>query len=98
MYGYLNILQLFLAMGSSYSLPQTPEHFLTSMDDNMDVTSEGHTIDTLDISALSDNIDSTDDLVPSLQLGEEFPSVILDDVQSLINPPTTKPDNVLIWL
>ncbi|KAJ8985855.1 hypothetical protein NQ317_006227 [Molorchus minor] len=70
--------------------------FLANMDDNMDVASESHTVDTPDISTLSDNIDSTDDLVPTLQLGEEFP--ILDDVQSLINPPTTKSDNALIWL
>lgn len=50
---------------------------------------------------LRDVLDSADDLVPTLQLGEEFeefPNVILDDVQALINPPTTKPDNVLIWL
>lgn len=86
----------FLGMGTTYSMPHTPEDFLANMDDNMDVGSESHTMDTPDISTLSDNIDSTDDLVPTLQLGEEFP--ILDDVQSLINPPTTKPDNVLIWL
>lgn len=85
-----------LGMGTTYSMPHTPEDFLANMDDNMDVGSESHTMDTPDISTLSDNIDSTDDLVPTLQLGEEFP--ILDDVQSLINPPTTKPDNVLIWL
>ncbi|XP_060536855.1 transcriptional coactivator YAP1 isoform X2 [Cylas formicarius] len=48
---------------------------------------------------IDDNMDvtnSTDDLVPTLQLVDEFP--ILDDVQSLINPSTTKPDNSLIWL
>ncbi|KAG5884062.1 hypothetical protein JTB14_033879 [Gonioctena quinquepunctata] len=84
-----------LGMGSSFSMPHTPEDFL-NMDDNMDVGRESHTMDTPDISSLSDNIDSTDDLVPTLQLGEGFP--ILDDVQSLINPPTTRPDNVLIWL
>lgn len=78
-------------------MPHTPEDFLANMDDNMEVGSESHTLDTPDISSLSDNIDSTDDLVPTLQLGEEFQSVILDDVQSLINPPVTKPDN-LIWL
>lgn len=35
-----------------------------------------------------------------LQLGEEFTSDILDDVQSLINNPSniTKPENVLTWL
>ncbi|XP_018349476.1 PREDICTED: transcriptional coactivator YAP1 [Trachymyrmex septentrionalis] len=51
-----------------------------------------------DLSTLSDNIDSTDDLLPSLQLNEEFSTDILDDVQSLINPNTTKPENVLTWL
>lgn len=84
-------------MGTTYSVPHTPEDFLANMDDNMEVGSESHTMDTPDISNLSDNIDSTDDLEPTLQLGEEeFP--MLDDVQSLINPTTTRPDNVLIWL
>ncbi|XP_056646782.1 transcriptional coactivator YAP1 isoform X2 [Diorhabda carinulata] len=86
-----------LGMGTTYSMPHTPEDFLANMDDTMDVGSESHTMDTPDISTLSDNVDSTDDLVPTLQLGEEeFP--MLDDMQSLINPPTTRPDNVLIWL
>lgn len=81
-------------MSATYSMPHTPEDFLSNMDDNMEVGSESHTMDTPDISSLSDNIDSTEDLVPSLQLGEgELPSVILDDVQAL-----TKSDNVLIWL
>ncbi|OAD60531.1 Protein yorkie [Eufriesea mexicana] len=31
-------------------------------------------------------------------LSEDFSSDILDDVQSLINPNTTKPENVLTWL
>ncbi|XP_034939957.1 transcriptional coactivator YAP1 [Chelonus insularis] len=87
-----------LGLGSAYSLPHTPEDFLSNIDDNMDGTSEGGApMETPDISTLSDNIDSTDDLVPSLQLGEEFTSDILDDVQSLINP-STKPENVLTWL
>jgi protein yorkie len=87
-----------LGLGSAYSLPHTPEDFLSNIDDNMDATSEGGApMETPDISTLSDNIDSTDDLVPSLQLGEEFSSDILDDVQSLINP-STKPGNVLTWL
>lgn len=87
-------------MGSSYSMPATPEDFLAAtMDDNMEVSGEGHGMDTPDISALSDNIDSTDDLVPSLQLVEEFNGNILDDVQTLIEHPlTTKSDNPLIWL
>ncbi|KAL0103018.1 hypothetical protein PUN28_018371 [Cardiocondyla obscurior] len=59
----------------------------------------GAPMDTPDLSTLSDNIDSTDDLLPSLQLNEEFSTDILDDVQSLINNPnTTKPENVLTWL
>ncbi|XP_044597766.1 transcriptional coactivator YAP1 [Cotesia glomerata] len=88
-----------LGLGSAYSLPHTPEDFLSNIDDNMDATSEGGApMETPDLSTLSDNIDSTDDLVPSLQLGEEFTSDILDDVQSLINPSSTKPENVLTWL
>ncbi|XP_069687434.1 transcriptional coactivator YAP1 isoform X5 [Periplaneta americana] len=92
-----------LGMCNSYSLPHTPEDFLANMDDNMDGVSEGGNpadmaaLDGPDISSLSDNIDSTDDLVPSLQLSEEFSSDILDDVQSLINP-NSRPDNVLTWL
>lgn len=88
-----------LGMGltQSYSMPHTPEDFLAGMDDRMDCTSEaGTAMEANDIS-LSDNIDSTDDLVPSLQLAE-FSSDILDDVQSLINSTPNKPDNVLTWL
>ncbi|XP_020711642.2 transcriptional coactivator YAP1 isoform X2 [Athalia rosae] len=87
-----------LGLGSAYSLPHTPEDFLANIDDNMDGRSEGAPMETPDLSTLSDNIDSTDDLVPSLQLGEEFTSDILDDVQSLINPNTSKSENVLTWL
>lgn len=85
-----------LSMGTTYSVPHTPEDFLAKMDDSMEVGSENLTVDTSDMSALSENLDSTDDLVPTLQLEEEFS--ILDDVQSLINPPTTRADNVLTWL
>nr|WIM36153.1 yorkie [Pyrrhocoris apterus] len=90
-----------LGLGNSYSLPQTPDDFLSNIDDNMDGVSEGGagdiaSLDSHEITSLSDNIDSTDDLVPSLQLGEEFTSDILDDVQSLINP-TSKTGN-LTWL
>ncbi|XP_017883902.1 transcriptional coactivator yorkie [Ceratina calcarata] len=88
-----------LGLGSAYSLPHTPEDFLANIDDNMDGTSDGGApMETPDLSTLSDNIDSTDDLVPSLQLSEDFSSDILDDVQSLINPNTTKAGNVLTWL
>ncbi|XP_031780064.1 transcriptional coactivator yorkie isoform X2 [Nasonia vitripennis] len=87
-----------LGLGSAYSLPHTPEDFLANIDDNMDGTS-GAPMETPDLSSLSDNIDSTDDLVP-LQLGEEFSSDILEDVQSLIDPVgnPTKPENILTWL
>ncbi|XP_046998898.1 WW domain-containing transcription regulator protein 1 isoform X3 [Schistocerca americana] len=94
-----------LGMGTSYSLPHTPEDFLTNMDDNMDGVSEGGNpadiagLDGPELSSLSDNIDSTDDLVPSLQLGEvgeDFSSEILNEV--LMNPNNHKPDNVLTWL
>ncbi|KAK2582723.1 hypothetical protein KPH14_004993 [Odynerus spinipes] len=88
-----------LGLGSAYSLPHTPEDFLANIDDNMDGTSDGGApMETPDLSTLSDNIDSTDDLVPSLELSEDFSSDILDDVQCFINPNTIKPENVLTWL
>lgn len=73
-------------MGNSYSMPHTPEDFLANMDDSMEVSSDSHShiMETTDISSLSDQIDSTDDLVPTLQLGEEFASAILDDVSEYI--------------
>lgn len=63
---YYNIISNFLGMGTNYSLPHTPEGYLSSMEDNIDVSSDSHALDTPDISAISDNIDSTDDLVPSI--------------------------------
>lgn len=62
-----------LGMGSNYSVPHTPEDFLSTMDDNMDGVSEGGST-VADMSTL----DSTDDLVASLQLSEDFSSDILD--------------------
>lgn len=57
-----------MAVPQSYSMPHTPEDFLTGMDDRMDCSSEaGANLDSSDIT-LGDNIDSTDDLVPSLQV------------------------------
>ncbi|GLH15331.1 Uncharacterized protein GBIM_19800 [Gryllus bimaculatus] len=90
--------------GTSYSLSHTPEEFLATMDDNMDGVSEGGNLsdmaalDAPDISTLNDNIDSTDDLVPSLQLGDDFSNDILDNMQALIDPSSSKADNVLTWL
>lgn len=53
-----------MAVTQSYSMPHTPEDFLTSMDDRMDCTSEaGANLDTADIT-----LGDTDDLVPSLQV------------------------------
>ncbi|XP_059483262.1 transcriptional coactivator YAP1 isoform X2 [Neocloeon triangulifer] len=92
-----------LGMGTGYSLPQTPDDFL-SMDDNMDnmdinesgpASQEMASLDGPDISSLSsDNIDSTDDLVPSLQLSEDLSNDLL---QSIINN-AGKNDNTLTWL
>ncbi|XP_052747180.1 transcriptional coactivator YAP1 isoform X1 [Bicyclus anynana] len=83
-----------MAVTQSYSMPHTPEDFLAGMDDRMDCTSEaGANLDTADIT-----LGDTDDLVPSLQLGEFTNDILLDDVQSLINSTPNKPDNVLTWL
>ncbi|XP_050423998.1 transcriptional coactivator YAP1 [Adelges cooleyi] len=92
-----------LGLGNNYSLPHTPEDFLSSnMDDNMDCTSESDNpgpssdmsvVDSQEMASL----DVTDDLVPSLQLGDEFSSDILDEVQSLIDP-NNKPGSILTWL
>ncbi|KPJ08732.1 hypothetical protein RR48_06220, partial [Papilio machaon] len=81
-----------MAVNPSYSMPHTPEDFLAGMDDRMDCTSEAGAIDP-DIS-LGDNIDPTDDLVPSLQLSEFTNDILLDDVQSLINSTPSKTDNL----
>lgn len=87
-----------MAVPQSYSMPHTPDDFLAGMDDRMDCSSEaGTNLDHTDIT-LGDNIDSTDDLVPSLQLNEFTNDILLDDVQSLINSTPSKPDNVLTWL
>lgn len=57
-----------MAVTQSYSMPHTPEDFLAGMDDRMDCSSEtGANLDSTDIT-LGDNIDSTDDLVSSLQV------------------------------
>ncbi|CAB3240836.1 unnamed protein product [Arctia plantaginis] len=87
-----------MAVPHSYSMPHTPEGFLSGMDDRMDCTSEaGANLDSNDMT-LGDNLDPTDDLVPSLQMNEFTNDILLDDVQSLINSTPSKPDNVLTWL
>ncbi|XP_059050882.1 WW domain-containing transcription regulator protein 1-like isoform X3 [Achroia grisella] len=85
-----------LGMGvpQSYSMPHTPEGFLASMDDRMDCSSEaGANMDSSDMP-----LGDTEDLVPSLQLSELTNDMLLDDVQSLINPTPNKPGNMLTWL
>lgn len=90
-----------LGMGNTYSLPHTPEGFLSPMDDS---TMEAGNDDSLmsqapagDLDNLglgeSNNMDS-DDLEPSLQ--EELSGDILNDVEALLS--TSRMDNVLTWL
>lgn len=56
----------------------------------------GGSIDAPDIGPLgNDNVESTDDLVPSLQLSEELSNELLDEMQSIIN---SKSDNTMTWL
>lgn len=43
----------------------------------------------------NDNVESTDDLVPSLHLSEELSNELLDEMQSIIN---SKSDNTMTWL
>jgi len=86
-------------MGTSYSLPRTPEDFLGTMED-MD-TGEGTSkplnqadFNSMDMAGVSDdhlNMDS-DDLVPSLQ--EEISSDLLNDVETVLG----NKDNPLTWL
>ncbi|XP_021947210.1 transcriptional coactivator YAP1 isoform X2 [Folsomia candida] len=87
-----------LGMGNSYSLPNTPEDFLSNMDDNMDTISES--IDAPDIGTLgNDNVESTDDLVPSLDISElnsELSNELLDEMQTIMN--SSRSDNTMTWL
>ncbi|XP_065345052.1 transcriptional coactivator yorkie isoform X3 [Cloeon dipterum] len=93
-----------LGMGTGYSLPQTPDDFL-SMDENMEnmdinendpVSQEMVSLDGPDINSLSaENIESTDDLVPSLQLTDDMSNDLL---QSIINNAGGRTDNTLTWL
>ncbi|KAG8186525.1 hypothetical protein JTE90_023953 [Oedothorax gibbosus] len=82
-----------LGLGPNYSLPHTPEDFLSNLDDMEDRTSNDLGLDlqtTLDLG--DDNMD-TDDLVPSLQ--EELNADILSDVEALL---AANKDSVLTWL
>lgn len=55
-------------------MPYISEDFLSTMDDDIEVGSESHNMSTSVISTLSERIVSTDELVPSLKIEEEFPS------------------------
>lgn len=67
-------------------MPATPEDFLSTMDDNMDGVSEGGSV-AADMATL-DNIDSTDDLVASLQVSFLFPSTYVFFLFLFISSPT----------
>ncbi|XP_059613585.1 transcriptional coactivator yorkie isoform X2 [Phlebotomus argentipes] len=71
-----------------YSMPHTPD-FLANMDDSMDCISESGNLET-------STLENTDDLVPSLQLGEGFNNDILDDVDNLMDSEV-KTDS-LTWI
>ncbi|XP_055688119.1 transcriptional coactivator yorkie isoform X2 [Lutzomyia longipalpis] len=70
-----------------YSMPQNSDFM--SIDDSMDCISESGTLET-------STLENTDDLVPSLQLGEGFNNDILDDVHSLMDSEV-KTDS-LTWI
>lgn len=86
-------------MGTSYSLPRTPEDFLTNVEE-MDSADGGHKLPqqhnmqgmTMDIGDTVDNptmMDSEEDLVPSLQ--QDIGTELLNDIE------IQKMDN-LLWL
>lgn len=92
-----------LGLGPNYSLPHTPEDFLSSMDDSIDAglnDDPNHQNSELSLDGLqgtgidlgTENMDS-DDLVPSLQ--EELQGDLLSDMEALL---TSSKDSVLTWL
>lgn len=83
-----------LGLGPNYSLPNTPEDFLSSMDDVDDQSTDlGLDLQTANIDLGDENMDS-DDLIPSLQ--EELNADILSDVEALLT--SSSKDSVLTWL
>ncbi|XP_015911304.2 transcriptional coactivator YAP1 [Parasteatoda tepidariorum] len=83
-----------LGLGPNYSLPHTPEDFLSNLDDVEDRQSNDLGLDLQTNLDLGDDNMDTDDLVPSLQ--EELNADILSDVEALLAANTK--DNVLTWL
>ncbi|XP_035217638.1 transcriptional coactivator YAP1-A-like isoform X2 [Stegodyphus dumicola] len=82
-----------LGLGTNYSLPHTPEDFLSNMDDVDDRQSNDLGLDLQTNLDLGDDHMDTDDLVPSLQ--EELNADILSDVEALL---AANKDSVLTWL
>lgn len=69
-----------LNLDPTYSLPEAATDFLPNVEESMDVASDLMNLNGTDLSALTESINSPDVLVPSLNLGEDFPS--LKDLQS----------------
>ncbi|KAL5004654.1 hypothetical protein ScPMuIL_018110 [Solemya velum] len=89
-----------MGTGTNYTLPRTPEDFLSNVDE-METQDGGHKqgdFNTMDIGNIGDggetsNMDS-EDLVPSLQ--EDISNELLNDVENVLN--SSKMDNLLTWL
>ncbi|GFY48384.1 hypothetical protein TNIN_211852 [Trichonephila inaurata madagascariensis] len=82
-----------LGLGPNYSLPHTPEDFLSNLDDIEDHQSNDLGLDLQTNLDLGDDNMDTDDLVPSLQ--EDLTADILSDVEALL---AANKDSVLTWL
>ncbi|GFT55300.1 transcriptional coactivator YAP1 [Nephila pilipes] len=82
-----------LGLGPNYSLPHTPEDFLSNLDDIEDHQSNDLGLDLQTNLDLGDDNMDTDDLVPSLQ--EDLTVDILTDVEALL---AANKDSVLTWL
>ncbi|XP_054723467.1 transcriptional coactivator YAP1-A-like [Uloborus diversus] len=82
-----------LGLGTNYSLPHTPEDFLSNLDDVEDRHSNDLGLDLQTNLDLGDDNMDTDSLVPSLQ--EELNADILSDVEALLS---ASKDSVLTWL
>ncbi|XP_060085990.1 transcriptional coactivator YAP1-like isoform X3 [Ylistrum balloti] len=91
-----------MGTGTNYSMPRTPEDFLSNVDE-MDTQEGGHRqgdFNNMDIggnigeSGEPSNMDS-EDLVPSLQ--EEISNELLNDMENVLNSNKLE-DNLLTWL
>ncbi|XP_021356128.1 transcriptional coactivator YAP1-like isoform X2 [Mizuhopecten yessoensis] len=91
-----------MGTGTNYSMPRTPEDFLSNVDE-MDTQEGGHRqgdFNNMDIggnigeSGEPSNMDS-EDLVPSLQ--EDISNELLNDMENVLNSNKLE-DNLLTWL